>query len=151
MKEENGMRSLAPLLLIVLCLTACSAGHPIGTLPKVSNLDEMADVMIIRERGFVGGAMGLLVSLDGQDIFLIGNGDFTKFRLDPGRYSLSAGIEKRWFRKCTEGKLNVRLQPRSKYFFLLQFAPEKCVKIELVGEKRGLEIISGGTFIPPTQ
>jgi hypothetical protein len=145
------MRNLTPLLLVVVGLTACSHGHPIGSLPKVSHPDEAADVTILREKRIVLSAMALLVSLDGRDIFSITNGDYTRFRLDPGRYSIAAGIEKGWSRGCTEGKINMHLLPRSKYFFVLRFGPEKCVKLELVGEQRGMEIISDSTLIPPAQ
>lgn len=86
MTKSNQIR-ITPIAIVVLfmvmSLSGCGTGK-IGAVIQPQNLDEAAEVIIIRKSSIVGATNRLKIRLDDRDIFWIRNGQYTKLSIDPG-------------------------------------------------------------------
>lgn len=88
-------------LLVVVVLAGCATSPPplqsqkaapanqVATLPAVTS-PKPATIRIVRDEGFIGVALYIHVSLDGNKVVSLNAGEFQEFQVDPGEYLLSA-------------------------------------------------------------
>lgn len=134
------------LLLGSLLLSACAHG-PIEALPKVSDSENSAQAIIIRNKNFVGMTNSYTVTLDSQDIFGIRVGEYTKFNLEPGKHSIGVKCFGGWSPTWKENKKEWLFAAKAKYYFLV--SPDaSCAEIEQISEPDATKRISESTYMP---
>jgi hypothetical protein len=119
------------VVLLLLALTAACATGPIQTspLPKIADPENAVEITVIRESHFVGSAISYFITLDDKEVFGIRSGEYTRFKVSPGKHSLAArcfgGFTPTW----KESKIEITLQPKEKAYYLFSKAVE-CAKVE---------------------
>lgn len=141
------MRKVSTLVFFTsLFLAACAHG-PIGTLPKVTSAKKAAESIVIRNKNIVGATNSLIITLDGQEIFGIKIGEYTKFNLEPGKHSIGVKCFGGWTPTWKEDKKEILFNTESKYYFLI--SPDLwCAEIEQLTEQEGVKRVSESTYIP---
>ena len=127
--------------VFILCtLTGCAHGL-IGVLPETKNKDNASEIIIIRNKNFLGAAKSDRITLDFHDIIGIRVGEYTKFHVPPGQHTLGVKCSGGWSPWTKEMNIDVVCEPNKKYYFLV--SPSiVCAKIEPLNEKDGLKRIA---------
>lgn len=71
--------------LLGLAASACAAGM-VGPLPQVADAGSAATIHVIREPALYGVTMAFRVTIDGQEVFDIRNGQHATLQVTPGRH-----------------------------------------------------------------
>jgi hypothetical protein len=74
----------ATLLVALSLLTGCVSQGLIGPLPTVSDKDNAAEIIVIRESRVLGSMQTLPVTLDGVRIYGLGSGEHAVMAVNPG-------------------------------------------------------------------
>lgn len=111
------MKNRCVPMLFFLLLFACSHGQ-IATLPQVDDVEDSAEVIIIRPSRFFAAGVSYKISLDDQDIVLLKNKSHVKFNIIPGTHYISCRsyqVLAGWVGDTHE----FEFVPKQKYFLLL--------------------------------
>jgi hypothetical protein len=65
----------ASLASVLLLFTGCISHGPVGSLPHIADPEAAAILVVIRPSRFVGAAGNVMATLDGRDVFGLGNGE----------------------------------------------------------------------------
>ena len=130
------------LFIYVLFLIAGCTHGLIGTLPAIDDPDEAAEIIVIRESKFHAGGRGFKIFLDGAGLFVIRNGEYTRFHVASGKHSLAFARSALRINMI----INVLCKPKGTYYFLVSPAT-----IEPLEEARGLYLISKSNLMPLEQ
>ncbi len=132
-------------VFFVLFLTGCSHGL-IGILPEIGNVDDTAEMIIIRNKNVMGAALSYKITLNMQDIVGIRVGEYCKFSVPAGQHTLGLKCFGGWSPTTKEMSIDVLCKPNTKYYFLL--SPSSiCAEIEPINEEEGLKRISKSEYL----
>jgi len=72
------------LAFFVLVLTGCTAHGLVGPLPTLSDPEQAAEIVVIREWRYIGGGANFTVVLDGVPLYGIAVDEHVLLRVPPG-------------------------------------------------------------------
>jgi hypothetical protein len=107
---------IASLVALVL-LAGCATGSLPAPLPPVGT--NAATVIVIRPTGFVGGGGSWDLTLDGQVVAEIGNGEHVTFGVAPGEHILGMNPVGCILSYCDVTTATVRAEAGRTYYFRL--------------------------------
>ncbi len=114
----NYTRGLAlPMVLCTLVLAGCTAHGRVGTLPSLPNPEQAAEIVVIREWRFIGGAANLTVTLDGAPMYGISTDEHVIIPVPPGDHVV--GVVPRGL-GVNEATVSVRTEARQRYYFRVE-------------------------------
>ena len=135
------------LMISIVCLVVSCAHGPIGSLPKIDNPEEAAELIIIRNNSIIGATNSYKITLNKQDILAIRVGEYTKFQVKSGNNSLGVKCFGGWSPTWKHMNIDVSCKPGNKYYFLIS-PGGSCAKIEPLKEEDGLKWISESKYFP---
>lgn len=145
----KGMKiiSLVAVLGCLCVFSGCASSGAIGTLPQIQDVNSAGDVFVIRESSIVGAAMSYVVTVDGNDIFEIGSGQYTKFKLNQGRYNIGVKCFGGWTPSTKEESVQVAVKANGSSFLVI--APNaRCAGIRQESEETGQREIQSSKYVP---
>lgn len=135
------------LFLCVLAITGCASSGAIGTLPDIQDVSSAGDVYVIRESSIVGAAISYAVTVDGSDIFEIGSGQYTKFKLNQGRHTVGVKCFGGWTPTTKEESIQVAVKANGSSFLVI--APNaRCAGIRQVDSSTGQAEVKSSKYVP---
>ena len=106
------------VLLVVLLLVGCTTPHGrVGTLPALSDPEQAAEIVVIREWRVLGGAANLTVTLDAAPLYGISTDEHVIIAAPPGDYVV--GVAPRGL-GANEATVSVRAEGRRRYYFRVE-------------------------------
>jgi len=140
---------LKRIILMLFILIAASGCAPkmgeIHTMPKLDN-KTAAEISIMRNYNFVGGAIRLYPTVDGKKIAGLYTKHHVQFQLKEGKHTFGVMAPNVVFGYWTKGNsIEKDIETNKKYYFLL--SPGIAgMEIEEINQKEGLKRISSSTF-----
>src|SRR6266705_2038216 len=111
------MTRITPWLLSIVLLAGCSVSPGlIGPLPTVSDKDNAAEIIVIRESRVSGSLQTFPVTLDGVRIYGLQVGEYAVMTVTPGDHIVGTqypNIPVGW----EDVNVSVRVEPRRRYYF----------------------------------
>jgi hypothetical protein len=134
------------LLMLSVVVSACTAAGPIvsNPLPKIAEPDKAAEVVVIRENSFYGGAKTYRILLDDREIFGINSGEYTRFKVSYGKHSIGVKCNVSFGIPMSD-KIDIDLEPKttSYYFLSKKF---QCANIEPKLAQEGEVLVGKSTY-----
>ena len=138
------MKKIMFSVVLVSFVLGCGAHGLIGTLPKIDNTDEAAEIYIIRVSSFNAKIMNFRILLDGRQLIGIGNGEYTKFYVSPREHTMGVVTKKGLADRAT--LLNVDCESKGKYYFLIK-PSYSSAKISQISEGEAKPHILKGKYL----
>ena len=133
------------VILWVLLLVGCASG-PIGRLPIIEDQNQAADVFVIRDSSFAGSAVSLYIIIDGNDMFAIRIGQYTKFRLVSGEHYIGVKCFGGWSPTWKEDSRRFSVLPQQDAYFIVS-PSMSCADIQPISPESGKEWIKKSTYV----
>ena len=136
-------------ILWVLLLSGCASG-PIGRLPVIKDYNQTGDVFVIRDSNFLGSGVSLYITLDGNDIFAIRIGQYTKFGIVSGEHLIGVKCFGGWTPTWKEDSKRFSILPQQELYFIVS-PSMSCADIQPISPELGKEWINKTTYISMQQ
>jgi len=132
-----------------IVIAGCATGR-IGRLPRIENVGLAGEVTIIRVSSMTGVTNSYIITLDGQDIFGIRSGQYTKCKLNPGEYYIGVRCFGGWAPIWNEDSIKVTVTPNGRSYYLVR--PDiSCASIEPITEAEAQKRIPKSKYISMEQ
>ena len=149
MGKNTGKSFFAFVLMLSILSAGCASG-PIGKLPTISNDKPSVEVTVIRVSSIVGATNSYKITLNGNDIFGIRSGQYTKFKLNEGEYHIGVKCFGGWTPTWKEDSLKFNVTPNSNSYFLI--SPNlSCASIKAITETEAQEKIKESKYVSMEQ
>jgi len=133
------------VVLWALLLVGCASG-PIGRLPAIEDQAQSGDVFVIRNSNFVGSGVSYYITIDGNDMFAIRVGQYTKFKLVIGEHYIGVKCFGGWSPTWKEDSRKFSVLPQQGTYFIV--SPNmSCADIQLMNPESGIEWIKKSTYV----
>ncbi|WP_321403852.1 hypothetical protein [Maridesulfovibrio sp.] len=145
--KEMKIISLVALLGCLCVFSGCASSGAIGTLPEIKNVNSAGEVYVIRESSIVGAAISYVVTVDESDIFEIGSGQYTKFKLNQGRHTIGVKCFGSWTPTIKEESIQVAVKANGSSFLVI--APNaRCAGIRQIDSSTGQAEVKSSKYVP---
>jgi hypothetical protein len=110
-------RSLTTALWLFCALTidGCATHGRVGALPTISDPQQAAEIIVIRDQRFVSAAGTIAVVLDGVPVYGIDAGEHVILRVPAGEHVVAANES-----LAIERSIKLDAQPGGRYYLRLQ-------------------------------
>lgn len=144
------MRSSLIIYCLLFVLAGCASSGRIGELPLISAETPTAKLAVMRISSIVGVAATFFVVLDGNEIFAIGSGEHTEFKIGVGEHYIGAKNFGGWTPTWKENSVRFTALAEKEYFF--EISPNLLTgtaDIQSVEPAAAKKSIATSTFISP--
>jgi len=130
---------LAFAALLLLLLAACGASHPLRAPPPVVDPQQATDVTVIRPKAFIAADSTIYLTVRGDAVTLLANGEYVQFRLPSGRQTVGAA--------CTVDSSAVAFDfPPGQNVYLRLIPSRKCADIEQIDAQTASQLMASAAF-----
>ncbi|MCX5723539.1 MAG: hypothetical protein NTX84_03270 [Nitrospirae bacterium] len=144
------MRGSLIIYCLLFALAGCASSGRIGELPLLSAGTPTAKLTVMRVSSIVGVAVTFFVVLDGEEIFAIGSGEHTEFKIGVGEHYVGAKHFGGWTPTWKENAVRFTALAEKEYFF--EISPNLLTgsaEIQSVEPAAAEKRIATSTFISP--
>jgi hypothetical protein len=135
------------ILPIFLLILGCAHHSKVGRLPELKETDKYGKIVVIRNKNFIGAGLQYFVNIDWRDILSLYAGEYTKFRLNPGKHFIGVKCYGGWTPAPKLDGLEVKLKENDELYFII--SPNfTCADIKSISKERAKERIRNSEFIP---
>ena len=141
-----GARSLAAIVL-ALIVAGCVSTGALGPLPAVSDPSNAAEIVVGRERRFLGSGPTVPVTLDGVRLFGLRVGQYVVIKVDPGDHIVGTqymGITFGW----EDVTVLVRAEANGRYYFRIDPAMGQLL-LNAISADAARALMSNATRVSP--
>lgn len=134
-------------IVLALLLTGCVSTGTLGPLPAVSDVSNAAEIVVGRERRFVGSGNTLPVTLDGVRLFGLRVGEHVVVKVDPGDHIVGTqymGLTFGW----EDVTVVVRAEPKGRYYFRIDPAMGQAL-LNPISAEAGRALMSNTARVSP--
>ena len=119
----------------------------IHSMPKLDS-ESTAEISIMRNYNFVGGAIRLYPTVNGKKIAGLYTNHHVQFRLKEGKYTFGLMVPDVFFgRWVDENKIEKNVEAKKQYYFMLSPTLLEGMEIEEIDQKEGEKRISSSNLI----
>jgi hypothetical protein len=129
----------ASLASVLLLFTGCISHGPVGSLPHIADPEAAATLVIARPSRFVGAAGNVMATLDGRDVFGLGNGEHISVQAPPGEHLV--GVASHFDIARTENTVSVMAEARRRYYFQIDITLSG-VRINRISPEAGEKLVA---------
>jgi hypothetical protein len=105
----------ATWLVCALLLAGCTTHGRVGALPPLADPGAAAEIVVIREWRFIGGAVNFFVALNGVTMYGISTNEHVVIMVPPGDHIVGVSV-----RVGYEATAAVRAEARQRYYFRVE-------------------------------
>lgn len=134
--------------LAAMAISGCgSEPVALGNLPPVADAANAGEVAVVRARGFIGEGFDYYININQINVFALGAGEHTRFRLPAGEHRVAIRCYSAWTAGWNEAAVTVRIAAGQTTY--LAVAPKfECATVDPVPEREGKKLVSTTTFKP---
>jgi hypothetical protein len=111
------VRRSAVLLMFMLAVSGCTTHGRVGELPVLTDPDQAAEIVVIREFRFIGGGANFTVVLDSVPVYGIAVDEHVVLRVPPGDHVVTVTRRGAFL---NDAAVTVRAEPRRRYYYRLE-------------------------------
>jgi hypothetical protein len=106
------------LTLCTLVLAGCTAAHGLlGSLPSLPDPDQAAEIVVIREWRYIGGATNFIVVLDGVPLYGLAVDEHVVLRVPSGEHIVTISRRGPFL---NDAAVAVRTEAKRRYYYRLE-------------------------------
>ena len=132
---------------VVAVLAGCAGPHgAMKPLPKIASEDNTAEIYIVRNSNVFGSAVNYTVTLDSREILGIGIGEYTSFKVNPGKHAVGVKCNGGWAPGEHFNEKKAQVERGSIHYFMPR-AGGVCAVIEVINEEKAKKYIEKAKFV----
>ena len=150
MRKNTAKQLFAFVLGLTMLLSAGCASGPLAKLPTIATNKPSGEVTVIRISSIVGVTNSYKITLNGNEVFGIRSGQYTKFKLNEGEHYIGVKCFGGWTPTWKEDSLKFNVTPNSNSYFLI--SPDlSCASIKATTEAEAQEKMKDSKYVSMEQ
>lgn len=141
---------------VVLCISlfwviagfGCASGR-IGELPRVTDPERAAELIVVRRSAAVGAPVSYGVAINGKEVLALRSGTHAGFPIDSGDQVIQAWCLSDALGLSKKSTLRLPVQPGQTYY--VEVSPgdaATCARVQRIEAAEGLRLVSETTALP---